>query len=409
MTKRFLILLLSITALGLVAKEYAQNKQPSNQQPSAKQPSPQILVDQIAFAGHGMLFDQKLKQFKLDPATILKMQDSIRQLVLKEKKPNDLLVQDKSILQLEAMLKTIKLTDQERILANSEVLEKLLAAAPRPLQARYAWRNKVLVNHYLQLRPDWRTTLNPEVIRILRESGFFTPIKRTTDYMEQCRANDVPVPPNWAETGTAWVRQGTLSTNLLAPGGTANVWTYSDPARRGACIALPRGTGAAGDVSGIICQSASTGNVCFWDNKLRSVEPEQFLGWRGLTLVIADLKDGSNLDSPCTTCHHGNNVYLMSPDDPTWGKVLRGPLDGTRTMTFTTRVESSSDNQGGRPRYIPLTGDRPGWENTYSSEGGFCAGCHEFPALSVLGAGALRMPPRCATGTSDPSGCYGTP
>ena len=135
------------------------------------------------------------------------------------------------------------------------------------------------------------------------------------------------------------------------------------------------------------------------------MSPEAFLGWSGQTLVIANLKDGSNLNSACTGCHHDNNVYLIAPDDPTWGRVLRGPLNGTRTGTFTTRVETSSDNTGGHPRYIPITTlpPRTGWENTFSA--GTCAGsCHEQPSTSFTGP---SMPPACAAGGV--ANCYGTP
>ena len=134
------------------------------------------------------------------------------------------------------------------------------------------------------------------------------------------------------------------------------------------------------------------------------VPGEQFLGWSGMTLVISNLKDGSNLESACTDCHHGNNVYLISPDDPTWAKVLRGPLDGPSTGTFTTRVEASTDNAGGHPRYIPVSG-QDGWLNTFSSATGSCTTCHEQPRVGAVSA----MPPACAGSPPDPSRCYGTP
>jgi hypothetical protein len=104
----------------------------------------------------------------------------------------------------------------------------------------------------------------------------------------------------------------------------AGVFTYHDRTVRGACVALPRESGNAGSPAGIICQSATTGAACFWDNKLRSAGPSApFLGWRNLTLRIADLQDGDNLSDNCTRCHSGNNVYLVTPDDPTWGRLLR--------------------------------------------------------------------------------------
>jgi hypothetical protein len=223
-----------------------------------------------------------------------------------------------------------------------------------------------------------------------------------TDYMAYCRRQRVPIPPDWAESGTAWALQGNLSTgtNLLQPGQDAFVWTYSDPVRRGACIALPRG--GAGQ-AGIICQSATTGNACFWDNKLTSDGPSApILDWRGGTrLTISQLQDGSNLQENCTGCHRGNNVFLISPDDPTWTQVLSGPLVTSPGSTFTTKLERSSDMQGDHSRYIPVTypASRPNWVNPFQAGG--CAGaCHEIPPLepSFNFNTPSPMPPACAVG-----------
>lgn len=225
-----------------------------------------------------------------------------------------------------------------------------------------------------------------------------------TPYIAQCRAQDVPIPPDWAETGTAWELQGNLRTgsNLLEPGQDAFVWTYTDPSVRGACIALPRGSGASGSLAGIICQSATTGAACFWDNMPKNDQRRGILGWKNQTLRISDLADGSNLTGVtgiCTNCHRGNNVFLISPDDPTWARVLRGPLVTNPGSTFTTRVEVSSDNSGGHPRYVPIT--QPGWNNTLLAVG--CAGaCHEQPTVA-----APPMPPTCAAGGVE--NCYGQP
>jgi hypothetical protein len=223
-----------------------------------------------------------------------------------------------------------------------------------------------------------------------------------TDYMAYCRRQRVPIPPDWAESGTAWVLQGNLrtGTNLLQPGQDAFVWTYTDPVRRGACIALPRG--GAGQ-AGMICQSATTGNACFWDNKLRDDGPNApILDWRGGTqLIISQLQDGSNLQENCTGCHRGNNVFLISPDDPTWTQVLSGPLSTSPGSTFTTKLERSSDMQGDHARYIPVTypASRPNWINPYQTGG--CAGaCHEIPPVEP-GFGfntPSPMPPACAVG-----------
>lgn len=235
-------------------------------------------------------------------------------------------------------------------------------------------------------------------------AGFAADEARAVDtpYMSECRARGVPIPPDWAETGTPWVLQGELTENLLFPGRFAGVWTYSHPTIRGACIALPRDSGAVGTLAGFICQSATTGHACFWDNTKRGESTP--LGWKGKTIVISELQDGSNLQENCTSCHKGNNVFLISPDDPTWKKVLKGPLSGPFTGTFTTRVEASADNQGTppHPRYIPITTQppRPDWANRFTPGG--CGGaCHEPAAVD-----SPPMPPACANAPNGVANCF---
>ena len=242
-------------------------------------------------------------------------------------------------------------------------------------------------------------------------------VNADTPYMADCRAQGVPIPPDWDESGAAWVNEGNLNTsgggtNLLFGSNDAFVWTYSDPNVRGACIALPRGTGAPGAIAGIICQSATTGKACFWDNQLKS-EPTTILGWKGKKLVISKLVDGidfaagGNVGGRCVGCHSGNNVFLISPDDPTWAKVLRGPLNGGSSGgKFTTQVDSG--------RYTPLP-VAPNWTNAVSPGSNCGAGCHELPPNSIRNMrntvnniaplNRMPMPPNCVAG----SGCYGTP
>jgi hypothetical protein len=355
-----------------------------------------------------MLFDRNMKEIKLDESDYIDIQNSLLAAIMKgvvvAKNTEALAFVEKA--QKLATSKQIKVN--EKLFLNSAIIGRLLRDAPDALKARYAWRNDVLISRYINAHIDYRLTLRSDILEILRNLGFFR-ILKDTNYMADCRAKGVPIPPDWAQTGTPWVSQGTLTQIILRPSPFAEVWTYSDPHKRGACIALPRGNGAVGSVAGIICQSASTGNACFWDNIKRD-DPNQVIGWKGKKLVISELVDGSNLSQNCTDCHRGNNVFLVSPDDATWGKVLRGPLNGTRTLTFTTQVESSTDNTGGHPRYIPITKTPPrsGWVNTFSA--GTCAGsCHEQP---VVGDREMNIPPMQPAGpacAATATGCYGTP
>jgi len=233
--------------------------------------------------------------------------------------------------------------------------------------------------------------------------------------MAECRKRGVPIPPDWNKNTTAWVLHGNLNDdgqNLLQPGIDAYVWTYTDPAVRGACIVLPRGSGGSrGGLAGVICQGAANGNACFWDSRKRDNNnppaPTPIIDWFNQGLTITELKDATNLNDPgsgrCPDCHRGNNVFLISPDAQAWKKVIKTANVGP---TFTTRVEASTDNQGGMPRYIPVTGvggqQRADWVNTYDAGG--CAGsCHQLSAsFTSMGMGPFTtpspMPPLCAVG-----------
>jgi hypothetical protein len=58
--------------------------------------------------------------------------------------------------------------------------------------------------------------------------------------------------------------------------------------------------------------------------------------------------------------------------------------------------------QGGHPRYVPLSGQRPGWGNTFKAGG--CGGaCHENPDLAF--SRLPTMPPTCAI-NGDAENCY---
>jgi hypothetical protein len=395
----------------------------------------EIPAELIVTTGHGKFFDKDMNEVKLDASLIILIQESMIDEILKES-PTDL---DPAVEEAQELLDSQTLTIDETILVQSGMIGKLLQEAPEELITRFGWLNTALSSHWLSLHPDLIEQLRPEIRDLLERLDFFKPPEiPDTDYIAKCRAQRVPIPPNWDESGEKWKFQGQLTQNLLKgqpllnppeevakllkPGQVnfAGVWTFFDPNVKGACIALPRASGAPGpeSVAGIICQSAETGHACFWDNILRDADTpniEETIGWKDKTLEISKLKDGSNLQGStgfCPQCHRGNNVFLISPDDPTWAKVLRGPLEGGPSGgKFTTQVETSTDIQGGHPRYIPIAQPGEEWQNTFS---GNCAGgCHEIPPSSFATPQPMVPPPMlgplCAKSPTDPSTCYGTP
>lgn len=284
-------------------------------------------------------------------------------------------------------------SDAQKEVLLGAVIWRMLREAPAQLVKELRWRNDVLIS--VTARDLY---LPPPYADLLYRTGY-TNIKLRlpqvqSSYMKACAEAGVPIPPDWRASGTDWVKQGALSLNMLQPGQEAIVYTWRDPRIAGGCVALPRGDGAVGTFAGIICQSASTGRACFWDNNLKT-DPYQIpIGWRR-SLRLAELNDGSTLNAPCTECHTGKNVFLLSPDDETWGKLMRAPgLDGG-TSSFTTRVTASSDNSHGYPRYVPMTTTPPRaeWVNTFRAP--VCSGaCHEAPSPCVHEI-PDTMPPAC--------------
>lgn len=189
----------------------------------------------------------------------------------------------------------------------------------------------------------------------------------TTPYIEKCRSEQVPIPPNFGDP--KWVFQGRLDPNFSfvaeepgSSGSVAEVWTFADPNVPGLCVGLPRINNATGGIGlfGIICQSATTGKACFWDNKdreLNLLSPEA-----SKRLKIAEVADGSILGENCTNCHRGKNVFVIHP---------RQAVD--------VRDEFETDH--GAEWYEPISG-QPSWGNPRPIEGlTECNGCHEMPEV----------------------------
>lgn len=250
------------------------------------------------------------------------------------------------------------------------------------------------------------------------------------NYMETCRAKDVPIPLDWKPSASAWERHGNLHTILLTPNALdqvpvddtsfASVWSYASPNMRGACIAL----GRSGGSFQVICQSATTGHACFWGNDPSSPSTS----WTPETteVQIASLRDPVQGFAPgtvpCTECHRGNNAFLYAPDDPTWATVLRPEH---ARPTFTTRVEQSSDHGQltfgattlNYPRFIPIGGTSVALNNPLPTATGCSGSCHELHVAMLKKdytvEGYVRVPrpmgPNCAHNSppDDPTrNCY---
>lgn len=336
--------------------------------------------DQLVHFGHGGVFDAQYRQVDIDADGILAAQKDL--MTRLDRSSAKLGAGSRDIVRTgRKLVSSAKLTDA--IAVNNIVIEQLVMGQPLRARADLLARNRALASRVGVLQ------VSPAIAEFLKRWGVLVP---RTDYMKACTAAGVPVPPNFSTTGTLWKNQGLLTTKIIQADQDANVWTWASASKRGACIALPRGTGAPGSLAGIICQSATAGKACFWDNKLRGSNAS--LGWQNITLKISDLQDGNNLAENCTSCHRGNNVFLMSPDDPVWAKVMGrgGPMGNTPLHPkFTTTVAASTDMLAGHPRYIPMSSQAT-WKNVAPAADAFCNACHEKPVVGQV----MVMPPACS-------------
>lgn len=373
----------------------------------------QLEIDRIAVVGHGTAFDENMREMPMDIATIQSMQESLRDALGKPgrfgRNGNGFAADIEKAIASAGR-------PEERALLTGVLINWQLERADRRLREPYGWKNRFLTERtraLLDLRERGRWVPSEALKRLLRE-GWIPLSLAQTDYMAECRAQDVPVPPNFSmRNPRSWVNQGNLTRNMLKPGEGAQVWTWTDPARRGACVALPReyrppgssspqDIGGPGSVAGIICQSATTGKACFWDNLSRE-DPGGRIPAATETLVIRNLQDGRTLDvnEPCTRCHTGNNVFLMAPDDATWAKLMRGPMTAGN---FSTVFEPLANTVADGPRYTPIA--HAEWVNPPLRRG--CAmSCHGMPSASVQALTRPPMPPACAGGNF--RNCYAMP
>jgi hypothetical protein len=364
----------------------------------------------MAISGHGVLFDIDGNRVELSDDEALALQEEI----LRAVREDQALAKDLP----EGAAQGLENLAGEIEKAAEEEKDLFRRAAQRHLEIRarawrltddersnYLWRADYILNTKILQKKDIAVALSG--IWTERLLDLIDLILGRTRYTGDCDRAGVPVPPDFATVGSAWTHQGNLSTNMLAPGAVAQVWTWADPVRRGACVVLPRGSGGAGSLAGLICQGAATGNACFWDNLDRATGAR--IAWASNTLVIRNLQDGTMLAENCTGCHKGNNVYLLAPDDPVWCRLLRGgPGAGCSAPSGASAANLSLEVEGAvnlihqprtsmqHTRYFPMTGtpSRPGWTNSAATSPG-CGGiCH---LDSVGGFSTPTMPPACGT------------
>lgn len=190
----------------------------------------------------------------------------------------------------------------------------------------------------------------------------------TTPYMKECRAAQVPIPPDWGDD--RWKFQEILlqkdSFVRESATTTGEVWTFTDPNVPGLCVGLPRRLNTTRKIGlfGIICQSATTGKACFWDNVGRASQ-ERLPPEESERMKIATIYDGLLIEENCTNCHRGENVFIIHP---------RTAVD----------LSDEFNTDSGVDWYTPIPDQtrRLEWGNPGPMKGlTKCSGCHQMPEL----------------------------
>lgn len=344
------------------------SEQPQLEQTPESQPDLTLKISDISNGYYGVLYDAGGNELKIDKHQVLLMQ----KVFMDELKPylND--EQQKNFIELANNFADIKQpSDVENVLFNNVLIDAMISNVKPQLQDKYFPSFRLFRHHTHRLFPISRLTDYQWILDLLSQRSLLDhliliPPQETDDYIDTCRANNVPIPPDWGST--LWKYKGVAAVDFLDNDKT-EVWAYESLTVQGACIALPRWDirpdEGINEISllGIICQSKTTGKACFWDN-LSKETGLRIKGGEDLTFKISDIKNGDSLGENCTQCHRGKNVFLIHPG---------------------TNLDISDDYDiDPNVRYQPVSA-QASWSNPAAYTelgGGACASCHEIGALS---------------------------
>ncbi|RYZ09719.1 MAG: hypothetical protein EOO73_02220 [Myxococcales bacterium] len=169
--------------------------------------------------------------------------------------------------------------------------------------------------------------------------------KGGSQYVQECAQAGVPTPPTWnyedafhQVNGSQWKRAGVIENEFISAAETAEAFYFESQSPPGVCIALPRSVFPAGQTPeqgpptyisllGVICQGKQTGKACFWDQGEQyvagGISPFTTLQFGDGPLASAFVGGaelvGPGNDNPggvCSTCHRGENVFIIHPASP---------------------------------------------------------------------------------------------
>lgn len=283
----------------------------------------------IAFVGHGAMFDADGNEINVTPQFIRETQKWYLSSLYRQATPEERAIFDR---RKKFLFEGSILKGQSELLANSVLLFSLLDQVKPQNKCELAGKLKLMEQ---LLRTSKLSPLNQPISPRDTEEQFQPPLEvqerlkaaqesiatsdlaaPTTsldgvDYIMQCAAAGVPIPPDWGDP--LWVSNGTLSGEFIKPSQEAEVFTYVSAGRdapEGACIALPRSVGDTIKLLGIICLGKKSSKACFWDYP-GSIK-------KGVIVPLTRFPGGPILECQgggvCTDCHAGENPFVIHPN-----------------------------------------------------------------------------------------------
>lgn len=376
----------------------------------------------VAFIGHGGFFDRKGQQIPLTAEFVARAQDWYRAKLL-----SGLTAAKRAEFEVfeKRLNEGLTVAGQAQLVVRHRALDWLAAnVTPSKENAGMVAKLNALkyeLNWQLPDRPHPEGLPKAEEFKVSPElqnrlklpiaaSGNVVVQSATTNagqaYLNECIGAGVPIPPPIGQLDpngvTGWKSQGFIqSGDQFIVNTPAEVRTFKSASPPGMCFALPRYTDATLStvkLDGVICLGQTTSKVCIWDNQMPgSSGGVGFSFPTGEVIPIGvpdlsinpsgkfqaggfDLNNGSG--GICTTCHAGENPYIIHPNADLGGGVLMGSLRGAPQHLPTFAND----------RYDPLV--PPAWpQNALSMSPtlvpGACVTCHQtggsggrFPHLS---------------------------
>lgn len=323
-------------------------------------------ADWIAISYHGLLVDANYDVIEMNEETISKMQESTFSILYE---PARAKTTDRYKGDLKELFYDQKFQRGDQLVVRNAVLEALLTESDEKLRGRYDWRVRLIRSETFAKLVQQKYAMSDSLMQLLRDRSLWDLIvPRDSQYVTDCRAQSVPIPPNWPDA--RWISQGPLAFVFISAMYSAEVYAYKDPAVPGVCYALPRRNGLSVQFLGIICQSQNTGKACFWDNV--AANGTRVTG-TNISLDINTIKNGSNLAENCTACHRGYNVFNIQPGtalELSRAAAVGGPYVTNPAVRYTPMGQSFWSN----PPALVLTGPKAGEMS--------CVACHELPQTS---------------------------